>query len=66
MKRLKVIGTEKEIDWLLKTLANGCLGCPYLEECNRQAKVDATQTEEPHQISCSEYLKGKLEIHIVE
>lgn len=60
---MKIVGTEREIRWLLETLANGCSGCPYYEDCNRQAKRIAEQGE-GMQESCQDYLKKRLELHI--
>ena len=34
---MKIIGTQKELDWIREALANNCDGCVFGEKCSENA-----------------------------
>lgn len=63
---VRVTGTQKEVDWMIQTLSNGCGNCPFFAECNSQAAAEAAERKDGYsELSCSDFLRKKIEI-IVE
>lgn len=60
---MKVIGTEREIEWAKHALMNQCNQCPYMEPCNRAAVRDQEDYGEVKH-SCLEYLEDNIEFII--
>lgn len=62
-----ISGTKQEIEWLIKTLANGCQNCPYEKECSKQAEQDVRTNDDARvQLSCEAFLKRCIEFQIVD
>lgn len=63
---MRVTGTQKEVDWMIRTLSNGCGNCPFFAECNSKAAAEAAERKDGYsELSCSDFLRKKIEI-IVE
>ncbi len=63
VSKMKIIGTEQEIEWVKGALLNRCKDCPYIEPCNRIA----SEEQEKHgkvMHSCFEYLGEAIEFII--
>lgn len=59
-----VKGTQEEIEWLLAELANGCTGCPYMDECNKLAAQEAGKRGGT-MLTCSSYLRQKITCEVI-
>lgn len=64
MYAMKIVGTPEEIKWIKDSLMNNCTLCPFMVQCNKDAKEDAEKYGEVRK-SCEEYLEDGIEI-IVE
>ena len=62
---VRVTGTQKEVDWMIQTLSNGCENCPFFTECNSQAVIEAAERQDGYsELSCCDFLRKKIEIII--
>lgn len=62
-----VRGTKQEIEWLMKTLANGCRSCPYEKECNAQAELDVKRNGEAGvKQTCENFLGQCIKYQIID
>ena len=56
---MKIIGTQKELDWIREALANNCDGCVFGEKCSE----NACREQEQHGkvlMSCREFLDRQI------
>lgn len=63
--KMKIIGTEQEIEWVKNTLMNNCARCPYMEPCNQAAQEDQKKHGKISQ-TCFDYLNDNIEFIISE
>ena len=63
VSKMRISGTEQEIEWVKHILMNNCAGCPYMGPCNRAAYEDQKKHGKI-QHSCSEYLSENIEFII--
>lgn len=62
-----VKGTRQEIEWVLKSLANGCENCPYEKECNEQAEMDAKRNGDGGvKLTCTSFLSQCIKYQIID
>ncbi len=61
---MKVIGTEKEIDYLVEsmTIAKLCLRCKAYDTCKKQNDYIQGELNK----SCGEWIRKELDITIIE
>lgn len=62
---MKIVGTEKETDWLIEALAvAGCCGdCPAREHCHEtDEREEQRGVPEGERTSCGEMLRDVIEI----
>ena len=56
---MKIIGTQEELKWIRKALANNCEECIFEERCNRYA----SEEQKKHgkiMTSCEEFLARQI------
>ena len=63
---MRIIGTKKEIAWVLEALSNGCEQCPYMEPCNTQAEQMQAQLSKSTENTCIMFLNQILDIEYIE
>lgn len=62
---MKIIGNTEEIRWLMDTMANNCVSCPYVEACNQMAQKELKKYGKV-QTSCKGYLETNIEFIVEE
>ncbi len=60
---MKVIGTDREIEWIKEAIKNNCDQCPYMESCNESAKRDEKLYSKV-QHTCKDFLGEAIEFII--
>lgn len=62
---MKIIGNADEIRWLMDTMMNNCVNCPYEDACNQMAQQEVKEHGEV-QTTCRGYLEKNVEFIIVK
>lgn len=62
---MKIIGTQKELDWIREALANNCDDCVYKELCEKNANDEQRQHGRVLS-SCRDFLSRQIEFVLAD
>ena len=63
---MKIIGTKREIEWVLENLSNGCQDCLYMEACNTQSVQESETFGDSTENECRKFLSQAVDIECIE
>lgn len=68
VERMRIIGTPKEINWLLESLMHGtdCDACPFLEPCDEIRRAEEQAGKQLGEFTpCSEVLRRMIDFSTI-